>query len=390
MTSNTRTTDGPPWNSRRYGGGHPRRTRSSYEIDCDRIVHSESFRDLQHKTQVQGLMSAAGQAFRTRLNHVIEVAQLAAGIASDLRSDSPLARAIALAHDLGHPPFGHAGERALQDVLRSHGAEGWNANVHSLAVVDEIECAYIDFRGLNLTWATREGIARHSTPFDVPVSFGQFGATPNAGIECQIVDAADVLAYLSHDLDDAIRDQFVDLEELRGVGEPVASLVDEANRRWSKAVSPWPNIEQPRLVRRFIVAKLISASIRDIATTTEARIAELEVNGPGAVRACDQRVVAQSGPFAEMTKALLQLLSTHYYRSDAVRASDAAAAQIITGLFEWYLDHIDQVPERFRMASEAIAVANFIASLNDVSAYEQAVRHGIATPAQRDATIQAS
>jgi dGTPase len=357
-----------PWNSRRYGGGYPSSARNSFAIDCDRIVHCETFRDLQHKTQVQGLIEAPTGAFRTRLNHVIEVSQLAIGIAAELDADGTLAKAIALAHDLGHPPFGHAGERALRDALLAHGEPGWDANAHSLAVVDEIECAFIDFRGLNLTWATREGIARHSTPFDEPATHAAFDQTPNGGMECQIADAADILAYLSHDLDDAIRDGFVSLNDLREAGGDVEQLVSEAEGRWGRSLSPWPEQERARLIRRYVVAKLIERSIKDITAATKVRLEELAIDRPGAVRSCEHRVVVQSPAFAESTTRLLTLLTERYYRSSAVTAADSAATSIILGLFDWYFERPAEIPERFTTDGQAVATANFIASLNDNSA----------------------
>ncbi len=383
MTRLAATPDGPPWHLRRHGGKPSTRTRTSFEVDCDRIVHSESFRDLQHKTQVQGLAESPAAAFRTRLNHVIEVTQLAAGIASDLEVNEALARAIALAHDLGHPPFGHAGERALDHALRNHGEAEWNANTHSLAVVDEIECAFIDFRGLNLTWATREGVARHSTRFDVPVDHHWFGATPNAGIESQIVDLADTLAYLSHDLDDAIRDGFVSLDEFAGAHDQTEALVAEATNRWSSALSPWPPAEEHRLVRRFIVAKLIGHAIADIVSATRERAGELHVERPASVREAEKRTVVQSPDFEAMTQAILDLLVARYYRSDQVADSDARAEEIMLGLFDWYLARPDLIPKRFHVKNEVVTVANFLASLNDVTTEERAIEAGVtANPAE--------
>jgi len=383
MTRLAATPDGPPWHLRRHGGKPSTRTRTSFEVDCDRIVHSESFRDLQHKTQVQGLAESPAAAFRTRLNHVIEVTQLAAGIASDLEVNEALARAIALAHDLGHPPFGHAGERALDHALRNHGEAEWNANTHSLAVVDEIECAFIDFRGLNLTWATREGVARHSTRFDVPVDHHWFGATPNAGIESQIVDLADTLAYLSHDLDDAIRDGFVSLDEFSGVHDQTEALVAEATNRWSSALSAWPPAEEHRLVRRFIVAKLIGHAIADIVSATRERAGELHVERPASVREAEKRTVVQSPDFEAMTQAILDLLVARYYRSDQVADSDARAEEIMLGLFDWYLARPDLIPKRFHVKNEVVTVANFLASLNDVTTEERAIEAGVtANPAE--------
>jgi len=367
-------------------------------VDRDRIIHAEAFRDLQHKTQVQGIAHAAeGPGFRTRLNHVIEVAQIAAGIAVEIGADRSLSEAIALAHDLGHPPFGHAGERALRNALRAHGEETWNANVHSLAVVDEVECSFISFRGLDLTWATREGIARHSTPFDEPVSFGEFAGSVNAGLECQVVDAADVLAYLSHDLDDALADGFLDLEDLAGLSAWLDELLETVDQDWREGSSAWPPQERPRLTRRVLVAKLIGASIRDVGETTRSLIASLGLETATDVRGSGKRAVAHSQEFAELTTSLLRLLSEGYYRSDAVGQMDAMAERTVQALFDWYFEHPTEIDERFRTDGPAIAAATFIASLNDRSATVEAETRGLlpetfgpSQPAQRSGSQRVS
>jgi dGTPase len=319
-----------------------------------------------------------GISFRTRLNHVIEVAQLARGIAEEIDADEALAEAIALAHDLGHPPFGHAGERALRDALREHGRGGWNANVHSLAVVDEVEMAFTAFRGLNLTWATREGIARHSTPFDEPVSAGEFVDTPFGGLECQIVDAADVLAYLAHDLDDAVAGSFIALGEIGRVSSLLADLIAEAERAWQmEGPSVWPGGERDVLIRRRLVAQLIGRMIADLGHATGGRISELNIESATEVREAPERVVVHSPPFADVTHELLDLLLVRYYRSDVVRAADERAAETIRALFEVLVSRPDLVPERFRGEDAVIDAATYLASLNDRSATSLAARHGV-------------
>jgi dGTPase len=344
-------------------------------------VHSGTFRELQHKTQVQSVLHVPediGISFRTRLNHVIEVAQLARGIAQEIAGDEALAEAIALAHDLGHPPFGHAGERALRDALRDYGREGWNANVHSLAVVDEVETAFVAFRGLNLTWATREGIARHSTPFDEPVSAGEFVETPFGGLECQIVDGADVLAYLAHDLDDAVGGSFIDLDEIASVSPLLAERIADAERAWhADGPSVWPEHERGALLRRRLVAQLISMMIADLARTTRGRISDLNIESATDVREAPARVVVHSPEFADVTHKLLNLLRTQYYRSVVVRAADEQAKETIRMLFEALVSRRDLVPERFRREDDVIDAATYLASLNDRSATSLAERLGV-------------
>ncbi len=362
------TPDQAPWNGRVHGPSGGSEIRSAYSIDRDRVIHSDTFRELQHKTQVQSVATASREIgfFRTRLNHVIEVAQIARGVAEEIGANPDLSEAIALAHDLGHPPFGHAGERGLAQALAQHGETGWNANVHSLVVVDETETAFVTFAGLDLTWAAREGIARHSTPFDEPVGFGEFAGSPNAGLEAQIVDAADVMAYLSHDLDDALAGGYIDNADLDAVSPVLAEIATVPAADW--VGSPWKPEERELVARRRLVAKLIRQLIADLATTTSARLAEFALDGPHEVRACPDRVVAHSENFQALTTSLLALLKERYYRSDVVRESDRLAIEIVKGLFEHLMREPSPVPARFNQTDLPLRVAAYIASLNDLSA----------------------
>ncbi|HEY7875715.1 MAG TPA: HD domain-containing protein [Actinomycetota bacterium] len=366
------TPDHRPYSDRRFLQHQAPSPRSSFEVDRDRIIHSETFRELQYKTQVQSLTdNSSSTHFRTRLNHVIEVAQVARGIAREIGGNEPLAEAIALGHDLGHPPFGHAGERALRNALNKAGHADWNANVHSLAVVDDVELTYMDFPGLNLTWATREGIARHATPFDDPISFGEFTDVPNSGLEGQIVDAADVLAYLSHDLDDAIAGNYLTLEETADVSPMLGELVEGAHQAWTaRGQQRWPTEAGPELRRRRTVANLIARSIDDLATSTSRRLDELEERSAKGIRTEDGRVVVNSPNHQVTIRNLLDLLTRRYYRSEQVQASDARAEHVITFLFDRLLDQPSEVPARFRRHEEALGVANYLISLNDKSAQD--------------------
>jgi len=362
-----------PWSPDWTGRRHPEENRagagSPFEIDRDRIIHCETFRDLQLKTQVQTIVPERTRVpYRTRLNHVIEVAQIARGLAAELDADQALAEAIALAHDLGHPPFGHAGERAISEALHDRGYSGWNANVHSLVVVDRIECQFAGWQGLNLTLATREGIARHSTPFDRPQPSPEFSDLPQAGLEAQIVDFADVLAFLSHDLDDALTAEYLTFEDLREASPEIAGLAEVPEALWDS--SPWPPSERPRLRQRRLIARLIGKCIRDIATTTQARLVESPGVGAEPVRSRPTRVVAYSAEYESRTKALLGLLRERYYGSDEVRARDSEAFDLMLGLFEALMGKRERVPARFLLAvpETELAVASYIASLTDLSA----------------------
>lgn len=373
------TPDTAPWNVRVHEKSGSAAERSAYGVDRDRIIHSDTFRELQYKTQVQSIVDApAATRFRTRLNHVLEVAQLARSIARAVGADETLCEAVALAHDLGHPPFGHAGERALRRALADHGFEGWNANVHSLDVVDNVESTFLRFRGIDLTWATREGIARHSTPFDEPVSFGEFTQTPQGGLECQIVDAADVLAYLTHDLDDAIADAYLSLAEVAEISQLIADILEAADHAWlDQGVRMWPMSERDSLLRRYLVSRLTNACITDASRESKEAIRANGADSPVKVRSLFDRVITYSEPYLILTKSLLDLLTKRYYRSPTVARSDRRAERLVTALFEALFAKEANLPSRFRRQDQALGVATYLASLNDRSATELAMRLGL-------------
>jgi dGTPase len=375
------TPDEAPWNVRVHEQRHADPSRSSYDVDRDRIVHSSTFRDLQYKTQVQSLLGQKpSMAFRTRLNHVIEVSQIARALGRLVGADEALCEAIALAHDLGHPPFGHAGERALSDALRSRGREGWNANVHSLEVVDRIEEAFASFRGLNLTFAVREGVARHSTPFDEPVSFGEFVTTANGGLECQIVDVADVFAYLSHDLDDALAAGFISFGDLEHLAT-FAELVEYAEGAWAREQqSVWPGREQGVIVRKTVIGTLLHRLITGTGSQTVKLLDEWEIRSPAAVRERSDRVVTPAEGHEQLVRELLDVLIHRYYRSSEVADADTAAKRLVGGLLESLVDSPDLIPERFRDGDVVLDAATYIASLNDFAAAELAGSQGVPLP----------
>lgn len=273
-----------------------------------------------------------------------------------------------MAHDLGHPPFGHAGERAIDAAVRRYGQAGWNANVHSLDVVDRVEVAFVDFVGLNLTWATREGIARHATPFDEPMSFGEFLGTPNAGLECQIVDLADIFAYLSHDLDDALAGDYVDAEELRS-HSIVRDLLRDAEEKWDRSTSrPWADEERATVTRKRVIATLLARLIDDSARESQLRIESLSLDSPRAVRECADRAVTLGMDHERLVHDLLRLLTDKYYRSTDVADADEAASDVVSRLVDYFVVEPEHVPQRFRRGDEVMDAATYVASLNDFTA----------------------
>src|SRR4030042_619652 len=205
------TADANPWARRTHpeSGDDP---RGSYQRDRDRILHCDSFRKLQHKTQV--FVVQEGDFFRPRLTHSLEVAQIGRTLAHMLNLAEPLVEAICLGHDLGHAPFGHAGEQELQRLLRQHGRE-WNANAHSLSVVEELELQYPEHYGLNLTWATREGLARHRPRYDTPAETGEYAVYRQPSLEAQVGNVADLIAYSTHDVEDAFVARLIANDDLK-------------------------------------------------------------------------------------------------------------------------------------------------------------------------------
>src|SRR3954454_2775635 len=216
VLSHLRTPESAPYTDRRHAPPRPSDDpRPAFAHDRDRIVHADAFRRLQHKTQV--MVVSEGDFFRTRLTHTLETAQIGRAVATLLGLSEPLTEAICLGHDLGHTPFGHTGETALNTLLANQG--GWDSNFHSLVVVEEIEVNYADYPGLDLTWACREGIARHQTPFDLPVTDGEYVRSAQPSLEAQVCNLADVIAYATHDVQDAIESRMLALGHLQSWAE---------------------------------------------------------------------------------------------------------------------------------------------------------------------------
>ena len=263
--------------------------------------------------------------------------------------------------------------------MRRHGRDGWNANVHSLDVVDTVEVAFVAFRGLNLTFAAREGIARHSTPFDEPVSFGEFVSTPNAGLESQIVDVADVFAYLSHDLDDAVAGEYVTWHDLDSLPS-ITALVEAAEQAWERSrPRVWPDEERETLVRKRVVATLVNRLIQDTGAHSNQLLQEHGIRSPSDVRASAERLVVPPAALASLIQSLLAALTERYYRSAAVAGADEKAKYVMSQLLAALVAMPDQVPVRFRDGDDdVIAAATYLASLNDLAAIELARRLGIA------------
>jgi dGTPase len=346
------------------GRAHPEPApewRTHFQRDRDRIIHSRAFRRLEYKTQV--FLNGTGDHLRTRLTHTMEVAAIARNIARALRLNEDLTEAIALAHDLGHSPFGHTGEAVLQRLMRRQG--GFEHNRQSLRIVEELEQKYPGFPGLNLTWEVREGLAKHATSFDHPVLGLAFPAR-NSSLEAQIANLADEIAYSSHDLDDGLD----------------AGLLSEARlwrqvRIWRKAATLVRRQygELPDECRRYFTIRcIIDDQVRDVVVNTERRIREARVRSADEVRQYSTPLVQYSPRRRALNRELRDYLYRRVYFSRQVRRPNAEAARRLEELFEFFLAHPEELGEqsRRRIQREGLrrAVCDYLAGMTDRYATE--------------------
>ncbi|MCW5655042.1 deoxyguanosinetriphosphate triphosphohydrolase [Hydrogenophaga sp.] len=347
-------------------------TRTAYQRDRDRVIHSTAFRRLVYKTQV--FLNHEGDLFRTRLTHSLEVAQLGRSIARSLRLNEDLVEAIALAHDLGHTPFGHAGQDALHACLRrlsptpdaasEDSGWGFEHNLQSLRVVDELEERYPAFDGLNLSFETREGVLKHCSranaqrleaqePGGVAWRFLHGGAP---SLEAQLCNLADEIAYNAHDIDDGVRSGLLTMEQLEDV-----ELFDHYRRR---ALDAHPRLGGRRLLFEAI-RLMLSDQVYDVIDTTRARIAGSGVDSTAAVRA-HTVLVAFSDDMRHRTQQLKTFLLRNLYRHPQVMETTSRARKVVNDLFERYLAEPQELPEAHgRRQHQARAVADYIAGMTD-------------------------
>jgi len=341
----------------------PSPPRNAHQRDRDRIVHSTAFRRLVYKTQV--FINHEGDLFRTRLTHSLEVAQLGRSAARALRLNEDLVEAIALAHDLGHTPFGHAGQDALHDCMRGHG--GFEHNLQSLRVVDTLEARYPDFDGLNLSFETREGILKHCTRSHAerlcaaePGGPGQrFLDGTQPSLEAQLVNLADELAYNAHDIDDGVRAGLLTLEQLHDV--PLVAHWHAVVLDAHPALAAQPG---KRLLFE-ILRRMLSAQMDDLLTTTTAQIQTHAPADAEAVRRLPPLVGFSPALRGDIT-ALKRFLFSALYRHPEVTRSTALGREVVADLFNAYLDTPAQMPADFAERSDRPrAVADYIAGMTD-------------------------
>jgi dGTPase len=340
--------------------------RSEYQRDRDRIIHSNAFRRLVYKTQV--FVNHEGDLYRTRLTHSIEVAQIARTIARALGANETLTEAICLAHDLGHTPFGHAGQDALHDCMREYG--GFEHNLQSLRVVDELEERYAQFRGLNLMFETREGILKHCSPQNAR-QLGDVGERfikrQQPSLEAQIANVADEIAYNNHDVDDGIRAGLITIENLREVAV--------FRREHDLVLQLHPDISQRRLIHE-IVRRMVGRVVTDLIEATQAALRAAKPTSADEIRQQSAPLVSFSPEMEREHQALKRYLRDHVYRHYRVLRMTTKARKIIRALFDILFETPALLPPEHRAACERLqaeagdagkarAIADYIAGMTD-------------------------
>ena len=359
----------------------PSRTRTPFARDRDRIIHCSAFRRLKEKTQV--FVAHEGDHFRTRLTHSLEVAQVARSLARALGLDDDLAETVALAHDLGHPPFAHAGEDELKARMAAYG--GFDHNVQTFRVITRLELRYPSFEGLNLTWETLEGVVKHNGPVAHRLAEPAFRAIADyasgfdlgfetwPSAEAQVAALADDIAYNNHDVDDGLQAGLFSLADIEDV-PLIGPILAEARR-------DYPGIDD-RLMRMEAVRRMIGAMIDDVLLETRRRAAELGVDSANAVRAADQPLVAFSDGMARDLAELRRFLHARMYRHFRVNRTRSQARRILAELFGLFLNEPDVLPDGWLQradvkaaqdgeAGRARVVCDYIAGMTDRFAIEE-------------------
>jgi len=336
--------------------------RSCYQRDRDRVIYSTAFRRLEYKTQV--FVNHEGDHYRTRLTHTLEVAQIAKSIARALRLNEDLVEAIALAHDLGHTPFGHSGEDALREIMKDYG--GFDHNTQGLRVVDLLEERYPDFPGLNLSYEVREGIIKHSTAYDLPRPAIPFESTASTLLEIQVVDVADEIAYDNHDLDDGIASRLIKEEDLKAV--PLWKKEEKQIRKF------YPRLKDE--IRKYqIIRSLINEQITDILAQTESNIRRYKIRKISDVTKLPVRIVAFSKAMENLRKPMREFLQNNLYQHYRVVRMSNKAHRFITELFNVYSDKPEQLPPstmaRLRKEEKHLVICDYIAGMTDRYALDE-------------------
>jgi dGTPase len=373
----------------------PSKTRSPFRRDCDRVIHSTAFRRLKHKTQV--FVFHEGDHYRTRLTHSLEVAQIARALARQLGLDEDLTETLALAHDLGHPPFGHAGERALDTCLQDHG--GFDHNAQTLRVVTSLEHRYPEFDGLNLTWEALEGIVKHNGPLTklggepvgryrshgIPLAISDYMATFDlelwsfASLEAQVAAIADDIAYDAHDIDDGLRAGLFTVDDLKVMPLTAEMIADIARH--------YPDLDDIRRGAE-LVRELISYLIAAVISESRARLDIAKPNSVGDVRKLGEVLIAFPAAVAQAEAEIKAFLKLRMYRHQRVMRVMGEAEQILFDLFARYQQSPGEMPAEWLPSGDpgetdtnrARRIGNFIAGMTDRFAITEHQRLFDSTP----------
>lgn len=322
---------------RRFEETHPT-YRNEYQRDRDRIIHSAAFRRLEYKTQV--FVNHEGDLFRTRLTHSLEVAQIARSIARELHLHEDLTEAIALAHDLGHTPFGHAGQTALNNCMKDDG--GFEHNIQSLRVIDKLEQKYADFDGLNLMFETREGVLKHCSQSNAK-QLGDVGLRflekKQPSLEAQLTDFSDEIAYNNHDIDDGLRYGLITIDNMKKI-ELFRTQYDVVN-------GLYPGLDDKKLIHE-VIRRMINVMVVDLIDTSRQNIAELKPGSIEDIRNHQQRIMAFSDEMNEKKLELKQFLRRSLYQHYRVHRMTKKAADVIEALFNAFMDDLKILPGEAR------------------------------------------
>jgi dGTPase len=335
-------------------------SRTAFQRDRDRIVHTTAFRRLEYKTQV--FVYYEGDHYRTRLTHTLEVAQLGRSVARGLGANEDLTEAICLAHDLGHPPFGHAGERALNGLMEEHG--GFNHNTQSYRIVTEIEKRSPEFTGLNLTYETREGMIKHETEYDKSDA-SEYEPEKNASLEAQIANAADEIAYNAHDLEDGLRAELFTIRDLGDlkIWQALTSHIGDNGETFTK------------ISRGKVIRELIGMMVTDVIETTAANLERWGIDSPRALQSQRDNVVAYSNELGDWIRSLKDFLYQRMYRHYRLMRMQAKAERYLCEIFSAYVGEPRMLPthiqKRLDNASPERVITDYIAGMTDRYALQE-------------------
>jgi len=333
--------------------------RTAYVRDRDRIVHSSAFRRLEYKTQV--FVYHEGDYYRTRLTHTLEVAQIARTIARALNINEDLCEAIALSHDIGHPPFGHSGEQALNQLMKDQG--GFEHNVHALRIIDHIEHRYQGFRGINLTWETREAVAKHSKEKDHP-SLAAFKEFEHPSVEAQATDAADSIAYVSHDLDDGLKSGLINTNMLEDL-----QIWRDAREKAQSSGTMSPEMESYQVIRN-----IIGAQVDDLVRQTEENIRRLAIASPDDARKAPEITADFSSGMTTLRGELRDFLRAKMYKHNKVIRMEEKAYRVVVELFKTYEKRLELLPEHVYRNAKVVGpcqlICDYVAGMTDRYALE--------------------